>query len=359
MLFDPRQADHDPRVDALPFNVQLHNDVNFQDQEEILAEIQALAHDNLKSQRGGRRDAQVAVVAEHMARAYLTGFYGKRPRATFWSSGQYITITDDLPPGVDEIAYHTTSGRYTEEDDGIMEESVSPSREVDDALEVTIQKFKTIKHKITITQQDIWRSQVTGYNKWEQKGSKAREQHMWSLNKLIRVGNTKFGLHGICTHPNVKRRVAGQNWSSGGATNVYADVVACVAEMYESPTEEDVPTRLVLPRKAYNHFNTAHPSNATDANIRQWIEGSYASENMMVVPDPGMSTASSLGGPAALLYTPEPDLVSVAMPLFMYIHGPVMTESGAIKLEIWSRFAGVQVRDTDTIMVVEGDAAGW
>lgn len=357
MPFDPT-PNTDPRIDAMPFRIALHNDVNHQDNEALLGEFAALAHDNIKSQRG-HKDSQVAVVAECMARAYLKGFYGKRPKATYWSSGQYIEITDDLPPGVDEIAYHTTSGRHTEIDDGITEEDVSPEREVDDALDLTVQYFKTIKTKFSITQQDIWRSQTTGYNKWEQKGAKGREQHMLNLNNLIRRGNAKFKLHGITNFPGIKRRAASANWSTGTALDIYNDLVACMAEIADSPTEEDIPTRLVLPSKAFNRFNTAHPSNATDANITQWVEGSYKSAGLMVVPDPGMKTASSLGGAAAMLYTPEADLVSVACPLFMYIFGPHVTDSGAIKMEIWTRFAGVQVRDPDTIMVIEGDSASW
>jgi hypothetical protein len=355
MPFDPA---HDPRVDALQPRIDLKNEVNFQDQEAVLGDIKAKSFDTLRNERG-RKDTQVAVVAEHLARAYLTGFYGKQPRKTYWADGRYITITDDLPPGVDEIAYHTTAGRYTEVDDGIHEESVSPEREIGDALEVTTQKFKTVKHKFSITQQDIWRAAVTGYNKFEQRGAKLREQHMFSINKLIRVGNSKFGLHGIATHPNIKRRAAGANWSTGSATNIYDDVVACISEMYDSPTEDDAPGMLVLPRRAMTRFNTSHPSSATDINLRGWVEEAWRDEGLMVVPDPGMKTASSLGGPAALLYTNQPDLVSVSMPLFMYIMGPFASANGVLEVEIWSRFAGVQVRDTDTIMVVEGDSQNW
>lgn len=357
MPFDP--ISDKARVDAMPQNIKLDKAINHQDQNDIVVQVGAMAFDKIANEQGRKGDAQVASVAEHIATVYLQGFYGKRPLKTYWAEGKYITITDDAPPGADEIVYSTAGSRFTEVDDGIYADDVSPEREVTDALEDTRQKFVTIKHKITITQQDIWRSAVTGYDKFRQKGVKLREAHMRALNNLIRRGSSKYKLHGITNHPGIQRRVASANWSTGTAADIYADVVSCVADMYDSSTEEDVPTRLILPRLAMNNFNTAQKSTASDRVLREALEVAYSNDGFMIMPDPGMKTASSLGGPAALLYTDAPDLVSVSTPLFQYMHGPREIDAGVLEVQVWTRFAGVQVRDVDTIMVVEGDSAGW
>lgn len=357
MPFDP--TFDKARVDAMPQNIRLDKEINHQDQNDIVKQVGAMAFEKFSNAKGRRGDAQVASVSEHMATVYLQGFYGKRPLKTYWAEGKYISISDDAPPGADEVVYSTAGSRFTEVDDGIYADNVSPEREVDDALEDTRQRYLTIKHKITITQQDIWRAAVTGYDKFKQKGVKLREAHMNALNSLIRRGNSKYKLHGITNHPGIKRRVASANWSTGTATDVYADAVSAIAEMADSATEEDTPTRLILPRLAMNNFNTAQKSTASDRMLREALETAYSMDGFMVMPDPGMKTASSLGGPAALLYTDAPDLVSVSTPLFQYMHGPREVDAGVLEIQVWTRFAGVQVRDVDTIMVIEGDSAGW
>lgn len=356
MPFDP--INDLARVDAMPKNIRLDKDINNQDQNQIVSAVGRKAFDCFTNQQG-HRDAQVGAAAESMATAFLQGFYGKRPLKTYWAEGRYITITDDLPPGADEVVYHNAGGRFSDDDDGIYADNVSPEREVDDALGHTRQGFKTIKAKMTITQQDLWRAQMTGYDKFAQKGAKMREKHLNDLNNLIRRGNAKHKLHGISNFPGIKRRVAAINWSTGSASDIYNEVVACIGEMIDSATEEDVPTRMVLPRLPMNNFNTAQKSVASDRSLRALLEEAYSMDGFQIMPDPGMKTASSLGGKAALLYTDAPDLVSVSTPLFMYMTQPKEIETGIIEVQVWTRFAGVQVRDPDTIMVVEGDSAGW
>lgn len=356
MPFDP--ASDQSRIDALPQNFKFDHEINHQDLNLVAASVGELAFDRLKSV-SGKRDTQVATVAQGIATAYIQGIFAKKPLKTYWADGRYITLSDELPPGVDDIVYSTAGGRYTEENDGIYADDVSPEREVDIGVENTKQRFVTIKHKFTITQQDIWRSELTGMRKFEAKGAKTREAHLNALNKLIRVGNSKFKLHGVATHPGVRRRAALQNWSTGAAQDIYDEVVASIREMYDSPTDDDSPARLILPRGPMLQFNTAQKSTASDRVLRAILEEAFSMEQFMVLPDPGMKAASSLGGPAALFYTPTPDLVSVATPLFMHMIGPREVDAGVLEVQLWTRFAGVQVRDTDSILVVEGDGAGW
>lgn len=353
MPFDP--VTDKARIDALPKQIQLANPVNHQDMDALVDSVGRLAASKMDSQSGRRNDAQIAATAAHMATVTLEGFYGKRPLKTYWADGRYITISDSLPPGADEILYSTAGARYNEVDDGIYADDVSPEREVTDALKHTRQRFHTIKHKFTITQQDVWRAALTGYDKFAQLGAKMREAHLNALNGLIRRGSSKYKLHGITNHPNVRRRVASANWYTGLGADIHDDVVSCITDMYDSETEEDVPTRLILPRPAMIRFNTALRSAPTsDRTVRQALEMEFDADGFMIMPDPGMKSASTLGGPAAILYTDEPNLVSVSCPLFMYLTQPREIEAGVIEVQIWTRFAGVQVRDTDSIMVVEG-----
>jgi len=370
MPYDPKNmnqavADHMGREnDRQHLDMQAAANIH-QDFDGLAAQVGQIAAGawRLKARASGKSDAQVAVASQCATTAFMTGFYLKAPLEAGWADGRFITISDQgVHVGAKDIEYGTGGTMYTEVDDGIVNDDASPERAVRLAEDLTRQTFHTIKHKMEISWQRVQTAMMTGqYNYFETLGMQTRERHRQALNNLIRRGSPKFGLSGITNHPNVRQFVAGVNWDSGTPANIYAEFNEAVTEMFASPTEEQIPTSLLLARRQLQYWATTQFDNLQQTKLLAYTEDAYkfAGPGLRIEGDPGMAVSSSLGGPAALLYTNRPDLVSCTMPLYAVMQDPIQKSAAIIEVEIWSRFAGVQVRDVDTVLVVDGDEAGW
>ena len=325
--------------------------INVHDVDGVCDMAVGLAAANFKSQHGSRGDAVVAQVAEFSTRAVLSGLFEKPELATPWASGEIIMLTDSLPPGVDEIAYSTVGALADDVDDGIVAPGAPPQVYVEDATSTKLQRFETIKHAFNITQEDIWKAEVSGYDKLSRMGRNLRQVHMRAVNNVIRRGNVKHKLWGISNFPGIRRRLSSVNWYSGTPADIKAEIRAAMAEFDGSATEDPAPTLMVLPVPARRYFKQAQFSLASDAKLLEEIETSF---DLMIKPDYGMSSSSTVDGPMAVLLNPSPANIQVYTPLYLWMTQPRMTESGAIHIEVWTRVAGVQVRDEDLVMALEG-----
>jgi hypothetical protein len=315
----------------------------------------------IKARGVGKSDAQVAVASQCATTAFLNGFYRKDPLEAGWADGRFMTITDQgVHVGAKDIEYATGGAVFRDVDDGITSADDSPERAVRLGEDTTRQRFETIKHKMEISWQRVQTAMMTGqYNYFEELGMATREQHRKSLNNLIRRGNAKYGLSGITNHPGIRRFVANVNWDAGTPAAIYAEFNEAVMELFASPTEEKLPTSLLLARRQWQYWATQQFDGLQQTKLLPYTEDAYKLAGLRIESDPGLATSSSLGGPCALIYTNRPDLVSCTMPLFGVMQDPIQKTAAIIEMEIWSRFAGVQVRDVDMVQVVDGDAAGW
>lgn len=346
------------RARSLDCNLKLDNPANMPDLNRVAdSMVGAIMGSGWNTQRR-RGDAQLGTLAREATTAVLAGMYRKRPRFTPWGMGQYLTIRDNLHPGMRELVWKSRGANLSEIDNGIYAWNVSPTREVDAGHEVNRQKFVCIKHKVSVTQAEIWETELNGANELEEKGRDLMEAHMRAINLLIRQGSADNSVGGIMNYPGIRRRTATANWSTGTADDIFDDVKNCIREFVSSDTEEMPPSRLVLANSQIEQFNTAERVE-TGKILRDRVETSWAASGLMVMPDPGMKSAGSTGGPAALFYTDDEDLVMVSMPLYQYMTTPFQVNATTIEMEIWSMYAGVQVKDKDTVMVVEGAGQGW
>jgi hypothetical protein len=346
------------RARGLPAKLDLQDAGNTPDLNAVVADwSKAIADSGWKGKRN-RNDTQFLTCAREATTAILAGMYRKRPRFTPWGQGLYITIRDNIHPGMRELIWKERGANLTEIDEGIYAPNISPDREVQASKKVNRQKFVCIKHKISITQPELWEAELNGYNEFDEKGRDVMEAHMRSINKLIRQGSANNAVSGVLNFPGVRHRIATANWTTGTADDIFDDLKNCIREFVSSDTEEMAPSRLVLGPSQLEQFNTAERVE-TGKILRRRVEESWAGSGMTILPDPGMKTAGDTGGAAALLYTDDEDLISVSMPLYQWMTQPFQVNATTIEQEIWSMYCGPQIKDTETVMVVEGAGAGW
>lgn len=312
------------------------------------------------AQDGGfHNDAQIATASVCALTTMLEGFYLKRPRLTRWANGELVTLTDrGVHPGDDYLEYETGGFQWEDDDDGIVAPDQTPESSVEVATDLTRQRMHTVIDKVQITWQEIQRANKKGYDAFARKGEGLRRKHSINLNNLIRRGNKKHKVTGVTTHPGIRRRIATVDWGSADADVIYDDYMAALRQVFTSETEEEMPRQAVLPLIQWHHIMSEQNSvNATDTTLMSYIEAN--TPNHEIISDPGMRYADSLGGPAALFYTNEPELLSVSMPYFMRVLPPHDKDVFIIEIYMMSRYAGVQVKDVDTLLLVEGSPAGW
>jgi hypothetical protein len=366
LQFDPTQPITDRRASSQANNLDFEHPDNisqdFEGMVDALAEMASRKWGKNKSDGGFTSDAQIAQASSCSLRAALEGFYMKKPRTTHWADGTMITITDKgAHPGDLDIEYATTGTRYASENDGITHDDQSPDTAVDIAEDLTVQKFIKVSHKIEISLKAIQRAAKRGFSEFERKGTALRNQHMFDFNNLVRRGNRKAKVWGICNHPGIRRRTAAFDWGASSPQDIYDEYNACINEMYSSPTEEDVPQYCLMPRRQYNYFATTQFSLATNDKLKQFIETAYADEAIphKIRPDNGLSKSGPFGGPCALFYTNDAAIARVTAPEYLRLLAPFEENRHVISIEIQTYFAGVQLLDDDTVLVLDGEAADW
>jgi hypothetical protein len=116
---------------------------------------------------------------------------------------------------------------------------------------------------------------------------------------------------------------------------------------------------LVLPRLPYRHMKTENFGAGTDTTLLKYILDN--NEQLEVMVDPGMRDADGKGHPGALFLTPTPNLIRCTMPVFAQVQQPVLVPGNQwmIEVAIWSYFAGVQVTNTESVLFLDGEGAGW
>jgi hypothetical protein len=305
-----------------------------------------------------RSDAQIVTHAKCALTHTLAGFYEKPPRERVWADGRYVTITDAGASAGDEFIEWERSGRrHTDVDDGIMAPADSPQRAVGEDWDTQSAQRAIVKHKVQIDWFSIQRAARRGYDKFEKKGRDLRNQHMRSINNIIRRGNINHNLRGIVNYPGIRHRAASVDWGSAAAGPIYDDYNAAINQIYASPTEEDIPALGILPRRQHRHIETENFGAGTDTTLLTYIEKNNRSHEVVI--DPGLAEAGPTGEPVALFMTPREDLVFVTAPLYAQVQQPHDVSTAVMEVEIWTAIFGVQVNDEDTILVVDGAPAGW
>jgi len=307
---------------------------------------------------GIRTDAQIASFASCGLVHTLAGFYRKPSRKKVWANGEYITLTDSgATAGDKKIEWEMRGRRHNSVDDGITAPDRSPERAIGIATETKDARLVPVKHKIEIGWFGIQQAARRGFDKFEADGVDLRDQHLWDINNIIRRGNVKYGLRGITNYPGIRHRVAAVDWGSANADVIYDDYNAALNQVYASETEEDLPALGILPRLQFRHIETENFGAGTDTTLKTYIETNNGGHR--IVEDPGLRNADQLGNPGAIFMTPRRDLVFVTVPVFAQVMPPHNESPWVITLEIMSYIAGVQVADTDTILIVDGSSAGW
>ncbi len=344
-----------------------------QDWEHFAHDVGEMSAGKWKSMAGGgfKGDAQIATASECALRGIISGFYQKTLRKTVWLNGA-ITLTDrDTHPGDESIEYSTAGFRDISEDDGVTARDLSPETTVTIAEDLTKQKYFKVATKVNVVWSAVQRANKKGqFSEFDRQGEALKVQHDWNINNLIRRGNSRHKIYGICNHPGIRRITAATDWGGSAPVDVYDEVNFGVELMISSATEEAVPQFLVLPAIQKLYFDVTQFSVATDSKLRQFIETAYREEvaqgftpvagpGLRVVSDPGMAAAGPFGDPAALFYTNDKNLNAVHMPLFRHMLPPRDIDTYTIQLEIITLIAGVQLFDVDTVLVVDGSDAGW
>lgn len=315
--------------------------------------------DYMREFGAGRSDAQLATAAKCALEAFQTGFYKKRKRSANWAEGRWITITDrGVHPGDRTILTETYGARYSPKNNGLTTPDALPERAVGMAEDSRRQTFKPVRDMAMITAQEIAEGDKQGWSAMQRKGELLREQHEQNLNKLILVGNSDFNLMGITNHVDIRRRVAAFNWGSASSTDIYDDYNAVLRDMFTSLDEDGMPPLSILPRIQWHYMNTIQFSpGGTDTTLNQYIMRNNTGHAIEF--DSNMREVDSLGGPGGLFLHNEDDVLRVTMPFWMMPHSPFQVNEITTRILIESRFAGVQISDTDKVELVEGSAAGW
>lgn len=306
-----------------------------------------------------RSDAQIVTTSQCALTSMLAGFYEKQPLEKPWANGEYITITDaGTTAGTRVLEWERQGDRHTPVDDDIMAPDDSPQRAIGEAVDVQSAKRAIIKNKVQLNWFELEEAALRGYDKFEAKGRRLRRRHMFNIDNVVRRGNVNNGQRGIVNYPGVRRRVAAVDWGTANADVIYDDYNSGLNQVYASPTEEALPELGILPRLQFRHFETEQFSpGGTDTTLLNYLIRNNRRHN--IVEDPGLATAGPNDQPVAIFMTPRRDLVWVTAPMFAQVQQPYQVNTATVEIEIWTVLYGVQVNDEDTILVIDGEGAGW
>ena len=351
---DKRKFDFDPNGVNVNFDFQAQVD-------DFVAHVMDRGHRRayMREFGAGRSDTQLATASACALRAFQVGFYFKRPRSANWAQGKFITITDrGVHAGDREIETNTMGRRASSVNNGVTAPDQLPERAVTLGEKPRVQRYKDVRTMGYITARMIAEGDKRGYSAIEMMGQEVRKEHEQDLNVLIVAGNVGAKLMGVTNHVDIRRRSAAFNWGSDPAAHIYDDYRAVLRDMFTSDDQDGIPPLAILPAIQYHHITTEQFSpGGTDTTLAQYIMNNTPGH--MIDYDHNLRSVDSLGGPGALFLHPEEDILRVTMPYWMLPHSPWQVDELKTRILVESRFAGVQITDTDKVELVEGSAAGW
>jgi hypothetical protein len=305
-------------------------------------------------------DAMLHSASRCATTAMIAGLFIKQDLETPFADGSIITITDS-GAGIGDKHLEWEEGGVTNstQDDGITALDQSQERTVDIITELKLAKFHKIEHKMQIGFFEIAQAAKAGYDKQRVKGQQTIRKHYEAINRLIRRGSAAHGLRGVVNYPGILHKVSTVDWATANAGPIYDELNESIDAIYGQDSEEPEPEMLVLPRLPYRHLKTENFGVGTDTTLLKYILDN--NEQLDIMVDPGMSDADGKGHPGALFLTPSPDLIRCTMPVFAQVQQPVLVPGNQwmIEVAVWSYFAGVQVTNTESVLFLDGKAAGW
>jgi hypothetical protein len=306
-------------------------------------------------------DAMLHSASSHATTAMIAGLFTRPDLATPWADGSIITITDSgAGIGDKNVEWEEAGVTDSTQDDGITALDQSQERTVDVISELKTARFHKIEHKMQIGFFEIAQAAKSGYDKQRLKGEKTRRKHYEAINRLIRRGSAAHNLRGVINYPGILHKVSTVDWATANAGPIYDELNESIDAIGEGlDNEQPEPEMLVLPRRVNRHMKTENFGTGTDTTLRSYLLAN--NEQLEIVVDPGMSDADSNGHPGALFLTPSPDLIWCTMPVFAQVQQPILVPGNQwmIEVAVWSYFAGVQIAVPESVLFLDGKAAGW
>lgn len=298
-----------------------------------------------------RVDEREGVFAVQLVRETLRELFRFEHTPTRWASGDFVPITSNVNEGATEYSYleleHTGRAK-------IVADNATDIPYVEVGGRNNILPIKTLACAFTYSTQEVRTAQMQGlFDIAAEKAACAREAHDQELNDLVRAGFPMAGLYGLLTAPGiiVHSAVTG-TWATADADEIVADFAAAVSSAINSSDGIESPDSVVFPVAQYTRISTLQNSVASDLTVLEFLKKAWPMIRNWDW-DAGMATASSSGGPAAVIYRKDARKARVVMPM-MLRPTPPQQKGLVFEVVLESRFGGVMVPKPRSITRLEG-----
>jgi len=153
----------------------------------------------------------------------------------------------------------------------------------------------------------------------QRKANSSRRAFETKLDDIAFQGDTNTGLGGFSNNANVPITTltngAGgdEEWHLKTAAEIVSDLSSAYSATHVATNDVESPNVLALPSKAYTHIATTQNSTASDVTILQFILKNFP-DLTAVFPWWKLATAGAAGVGRGVLYTRDPDKVSMEIP---------------------------------------------
>ena len=230
---------------------------------------------------------------------------------------EFIPVSYDADPGALSITYY----QYTEVGLAIIVSNYAHDLPRADAFGKKFNSpVETVGASWGINTQEMRSSDKINARAPQRKANACRRAFETKVDNIAFSGDTATGLTGFSNNANVPvtTLTAGaggdEEWRLKTPDEIIADVSLLYETTHDATNNVEDPDTLLLPPRAYTHIANNPRSSTSDTTILKWLLDNNPSLKA-IAPWWKLKTAGAGGVGRAILYTRDPDSVTLEIPL--------------------------------------------
>lgn len=252
-----------------------------------------------------------------------------------------IPVSNEVNPGAESITY----GQY--EPTGyakIISNYADDLPRADVAGKEFTAKVKSVGVSYGYSVQDIRAARMAGKPLEQRKATAARRANDQSVNKIAYFGDSKHGLQGLLTHPNIPEYILPADGAGGSMKfkdktpdQVLRDLNGMVGQMIATTGGVEIPDTLLLPFDVYADLSTRRITDTNTTILKFFIEQSPYIKTVMPIPELKAAVSNK---DVAIIYRRSPEKLTLEIPQ-VFEQFPPETKGLEYVVPCHSRCAGV------------------
>lgn len=264
-------------------------------------------------------------------------------------NGGLIPLNTSIPEGAEIDTYDILDS--TGEAD-IIADFADDIKTVEVSGEEVSNKIKSVATSYIYSVQDLRRDKMNGNSarsSVENKAMAARRTLDQKLDKILRVGDSNFGIKGMFNAASVPSSAVAANgsgsttaWANKTAANILGDVAGAIDDMLDISNGTEIPTKMLIDATNYHLIKklALDTTNYSGMTVLKYIEQEYDLKVEWVQQLKNAFTNGTKSG--FVLYNPSQDKLEGVLPIRLMPHAP-QVKNLATKNILEGRCGGVRV----------------